>query len=75
MSWCAQPDGRSGVIAGMPCNINWEKRNVYVVEGLPVAYSQYAYSKRIMYVDKDFWAQNFLGNVRTTVGELWKTLV
>ena len=69
--WCAQPDGRSGVIAGMPCNINWEKRNVYVVEGLPVAYSQYAYSKRIMYIDKDFWGMNF-SEMYDNGGELWK---
>ena len=69
--WCAQPDGRSGPIAFMPCNINWEKRNVYVVEGLPAAYSQYAYSKRIFYVDKDFWAQNF-SEMYDQGGELWK---
>jgi uncharacterized protein DUF1329 len=51
--WCAPSDGTHGVRAFMPCNINWEKRPVWVVEGLPTAYSQYAFSKRILYVDQD----------------------
>lgn len=70
-AWCAQPDGKSGPLAFMPCNINWEKRPVYVIEGIPTAYSQYAYSKRIMYIDKDFWGMNF-AEVFDQGGELWK---
>jgi hypothetical protein len=69
--WCAPPDGKHGPLAFMPCGIPWEKRAVYVVEGLPTAYSQYAYSKRIMYIDKDFWGMNF-AEVFDQGGELWK---
>jgi hypothetical protein len=70
-AWCAQPDGTSGVRAFTPCNINWEKRQVYVVEGIPTAYTQYAYSKRIMYIDKDFWGMSF-SEMYDQGGELWK---
>lgn len=69
--WCAQPDGKSGPLAFSPCNITWEKRPVWVVEGVPTAYSQYAYSKRIMYLDKDFHGMNF-SEVFDQGGELWK---
>jgi len=69
--WCAPPDGKGGPLAFMPCNITWEKRPVYVVEGIPTAYSQYAYSKRIMYLDKDFHGMNF-AEVYDQGGELWK---
>jgi hypothetical protein len=70
-AWCAEPDGKSGVSAFLPCNINWEKRKVYVVEGIPTAYSQYAYSKRIMYPDKEFWNMNY-DEMSDSGGELWK---
>jgi hypothetical protein len=70
-AWCAQPDGRSGIAAFTPCNINWEKRKVWVVEGIPTAYTQYAYSKRIMYPDKEFWNMNF-DEMYDSGGELWK---
>ena len=69
--WCAEPDGTSGTKAFLPCNINWEKRAVHVVEGIPSAYSQYAYSKRIMYIDKDFWGMSF-AEMYDQGGELWK---
>ncbi len=69
--WCAEPDGASGVLAFFPCNINWEKRPVYVVEGIPTAFSQYSYSKRIIYVDKEFWHVNF-SEMYDSGGELWK---
>ncbi len=69
--WCAPPNGKSGIPAFLPCNANWEKRPVYVVEGLPTGYSQYAYSKRILYPDKDFWNMNF-SEMYDSGGELWK---
>lgn len=69
--WCAPGDGTAGVKAFFPCDIPWEKRPVWVVEGLPTAYSQYAYSKRIMYLDKDFLGMNF-AEVYDQGGELWK---
>ena len=70
-AWCAEPDGKSGPKAFIPCNINWEKRQVYVIEGIPTAYSQYAYSKRVMYIDKDFWNMNY-DETFDQGGELWK---
>src|SRR5439155_14339017 len=69
--WCAPPNGKSGIPAFLPCNMNWEKWPVYVVEGLPTGYSQYAYYKRILYPDKDFWNMNF-GEAYDSGGELWK---
>jgi len=69
--WCAPSDGKSGPRAFMPCNIEWEKRPVWVVEGLPTAYSQYAFSKRVMYLDKDFFGMNF-SELYDQGGELWK---
>jgi hypothetical protein len=69
--WCAQPDGKSGTLAFSACNVPWEKRKVWVVEGVPTAYSQYAYSKRILYLDKDFLGVNF-SELYDQGGELWK---
>jgi len=69
--WCAAPNGKTGVQGFTPCNIDWEKRKVWVVEGIPTAYSQYAYSKRILYPDKDFWNMNY-DEMYDPGGELWK---
>jgi len=69
--WCAPPDGKSGMRGFLPCKMNWEKRPVWVVEGLPTGFSQYAYSKRIMYPDKEFWNMNF-SEMFDSGGELWK---
>jgi hypothetical protein len=51
----------------------WEKRKVYVVEGkskLP----QYAYSKRVIFVDKESWVIPY-SDIYDTAGELWKVWV
>jgi len=51
-------------------NDNWEKRKVYVVEGtskLP----QYAYSKRVLFIDKEAWGIPF-SDIYDRSGELWK---
>jgi hypothetical protein len=51
----------------------WEKRNVYVVEGnskLP----QYAYSKRVLYVDKDIYAIPY-SDMYDRGGQLWKVWI
>src|SRR5689334_17449406 len=51
----------------------WEKRNVYVVEGtskLP----QYAFSKRVLYMDKDVYAITY-SDMYDRAGELWKIWV
>jgi hypothetical protein len=69
--WCEEPNGKHGPRAFMPCDIPWEKRPVWVVEGIPTAYSQYAYSKRLMYLDKDFLGMNF-SEIFDQGGELWK---
>jgi hypothetical protein len=48
----------------------WEKRDVYVVEAkskLP----QYAYSKRVIYVDKEAWVIPYT-DIYDQAGELWK---
>jgi hypothetical protein len=49
---------------------NWEKRRVYVVEGtskLP----QYAYGKRVLFIDKEAWAIPYT-DIYDRSGELWK---
>ncbi len=51
----------------------WEKRNVYILEGtskLP----QYAYSKRVLYVDKDIYAIPY-SDMYDRGGQLWKIWV
>jgi len=51
----------------------WEKRNVYILEGtskLP----QYAYSKRVLYVDKDIYAISY-SDMYDRGGQLWKIWV
>ncbi|MGH7962984.1 MAG: DUF1329 domain-containing protein [Candidatus Binatia bacterium] len=69
--WCGPPNGALGMKGFMPCNAKWEKRQVYAVEGLPSGYSQYAFSKRIFYIDHDFWSMNF-SELYDQGGELWK---
>jgi hypothetical protein len=48
----------------------WEKRQVYVVEGVSKL-PQYAYSKRILYIDKQSWLIPF-SDIYDHAGELWK---
>jgi Protein of unknown function (DUF1329) len=51
-------------------NDNWEKRKVYVIEGtskLP----QYAYSKRVLFIDKESWGITY-SDIYDRSGELWK---
>jgi hypothetical protein len=51
----------------------WEKRDVYVIEGkskLP----QYAYSKRVIFVDKEAWVIPYT-DIYDSAGELWKIWV
>jgi hypothetical protein len=48
----------------------WEKRKVYVIEGtskLP----QYAYSKRVLFIDKETWLIPY-SDIYDRGGELWK---
>jgi Protein of unknown function (DUF1329) len=48
----------------------WEKRKVYVVEGVSKL-PQYAYSKRVLYIDKESWMIPFT-DIYDRSGELWK---
>ena len=48
----------------------WEKRKVFVVEGVSKL-PQYAYSKRILYIDKESWMIPFT-DIYDRSGELWK---
>jgi hypothetical protein len=51
----------------------WEKRKVYVIEGtskLP----QYAYSKRVLYLDKEAWEVPY-ADMYDRAGQLWKVWI
>jgi hypothetical protein len=73
-AWCAPRDGKHGFLAALPC-VSWEKRHVWVVEGTPTGYSgKYAYSKRIFYIDQDFYGLT-LQEMYDQKGELWKSMV
>ncbi|HXJ33396.1 MAG TPA: DUF1329 domain-containing protein [Candidatus Eisenbacteria bacterium] len=48
----------------------WEKRKVYVIEGISKL-PQYAYSKRVLYIDKEYWGIPF-SDIYDRSGELWK---
>lgn len=73
-AWCAPRDGRSGLLAALPC-VSWEKRKVWVVEGLPTGYPRsYAYSKRIIYVDQETFRLVF-EELHDQQGELWKVFL
>jgi len=48
----------------------WEKRRVYVVEGISKL-PQYAYSKRIIFMDKEAWLIPY-SDIYDQSGELWK---
>jgi hypothetical protein len=70
-AWCAQPDGRSGPLSFAFC-VPHELRDTVVIEGVPTGLNQYAYAKRVLYVDKEtFMAQVNEGYDQG--GELWKT--
>jgi len=72
--WCASRDSRQGILAALPC-VAWEKRRVWVIEATPTGYPRtYAYSKRILYIDQDFYAP-LLQEMYDQQGALWKTLL
>ena len=51
----------------------WEKRRVYVIEGRS-RLSQYAYGKRILYIDKQAWVVTY-EDIYDQAGELWKVWI
>ena len=72
--WCVPRDGRHGIVSALPC-VSWEKRRVWVVEGSPTGYPRpYTYSKRVLYIDQDFFAP-LLQEIYDQRGELWKSLL
>jgi len=72
--WCAPRDGKHGILSALPC-VSWEKRRVWIVEGTPTAYPrEYAYSKRVMYMDQDFFVP-VIHEIYDQRGELWKAML
>jgi hypothetical protein len=57
-AWCSQPDGVSGLKAFVWC-LPHELREQAVVEGTPTGFSQYAFSKRILYIDKESYMSQY----------------
>jgi hypothetical protein len=51
----------------------WEKRDVWVIEGTPIS-SQYAYSKRLIFVDKETYAVLY-SDISDRAGNLWKVWI
>jgi len=52
---------------------NWEKRTAYVVEGVPKQ-PQYAYGKRLIFVDKDTYFIAY-SDIFDRAGQLWKVWI
>jgi hypothetical protein len=48
----------------------WEKRKMHIVEGISKV-SQYAYSKRVLFIDKEAWGIPY-SDIYDRGGELWK---
>jgi hypothetical protein len=70
-AWCAQPDGQSGIKSFFAC-VNHELRDTVLVEGTPTGFNQYAFAKRIIYIDKESWMAQF-NEGYDHGGELWRT--
>jgi hypothetical protein len=70
-AWCAQPDGQSGMRSFIYC-VPHELRDTVIIEGTPTGFSQYAYSKRILYIDKEI-LMAWYNEGYDQGGELWKT--
>jgi len=71
--WCVARNGQTDIRAAMPC-APWEKRKMWVIEGIPTGYSQYAYSKRVVYLDADNF-NPITNEAYDQAGELWRTIV
>ena len=51
----------------------WEKRKVHVIEGVSKL-AQYAYSKRVLFIDNETWAVPY-SDIYDRAGQLWKIWV
>lgn len=70
--WGAKRDGTTGPVAFLWGDVQWEKRPVWVVEGIPTGFGgQYAFSKRVVYIDKEYFNGSF-SEMYDQGGELWK---
>src|SRR5438046_1459982 len=56
--------------ADWACDDVWEKRKVWVVEGVSKL-PQYAYGKRVIFIDKEAWVVPY-SDIYDRSGELWK---
>ncbi|HLA28198.1 MAG TPA: DUF1329 domain-containing protein [Syntrophales bacterium] len=58
-----------------PLDLEWELRDSWVIEDIPrpEIYPKYAYSKRIIYIDKEHWGFNAI-KAFDRKGEYWKDL-
>ncbi len=72
--WCAPRDGKHGLQAVLPCNVKWEKRKMWVIEGIPTGYSQYGYSRRVLYLDADNFGPHYHESYDHG-GELWRIIM
>jgi hypothetical protein len=70
-AWCAQPDGASGIKSFIFCAPH-EIRNTIVIEGVPSGFNQYAFAKRLLYIDKESYMAQY-NEGYDQGGELWKT--
>lgn len=70
-AWCAPRDGKHGILAALPC-VLWEQRRVWVIEATPSHFpGSYAYAKRILYIDQDFFGL-VLEEMYDLNGEFWR---
>ena len=51
----------------------WEKRKVHVIEGVSKL-AQYAYSKRVLFIDDETWAVPY-SDIYDRAGQLWKVWI
>jgi len=51
----------------------WEKRRVYVIEGVP-KFPKYAYGKRLLFIDKETYLVPF-SDISDRAGQLWKVWI
>ena len=53
-------------------HIEWEPREVFVIEGIPP--EQHPYSKKVMYMEVD-WPRPYLGEAYDQNGKFWKSFI
>jgi uncharacterized protein DUF1329 len=69
-AWRAQPDGTTGIRSFFAC-VPHELRDTVVVEGMPTGFSQYAFGKRVLHIDRESYMAQF-NEGYDQGGQLWK---